>query len=707
VHVALCPRRKDRPLGERRAQRHVHHRLRVHCPAVGVQDGTEVAPTELQPGHRHGRTADAEHEAHDTERHPDAQAEERLEQRTQGGRDAAHSDTERGDRPHVEAPRARWCRAGSGGRRGCRRRTRGGHHGGVVDAGREGGVLRGGFVGGAARDALLHHADDLLVGSPEGLSDTDGVLDHLRDRGIPVHPLAVVEDAVAAHHEVVGVARGHGCGDVHGVALGVLQRAVEQVAVGERRHGGMLGRVLHLDAQLAGARVQVERADLEHGGRPARVEVAEGHEVVHQAHQVTVEAHQLLDRLDGLRLRFLLLVLGDELEELLLVVALGELTHACGAQLLHEDARLSGPPRLVCRQLRLDAGEVGLAESVLLAHQRLHDGALERGHAHAPGRVEPLRQRQPLVHHDLGQWELLHLGRGHVQVLGRELEVGLLLTVHGQQRARVIGSDLHAREVVGDLRADRLVGGVGGLGRVPQRTDGLRLALLQPLGVRPNLLEERDDSGLGGARLAALVLVRRRGAREHVGKGGLQRLVLDGRRHQHAIAVERVFVEGAAGLAGVFHRERRGRVFAECLQDGLRGLEQELALVVLLVDGRQLQLARALHQDVGVPEDGPQPLHRGEQLGRPDALVLVRVQQLQGALVELDAGGGTRQRHPELLIQLRERHEVCSRRDLDLIESPGAHELEAVSHEDAFSPMWGCAASGLASSSPPYRAGRG
>jgi hypothetical protein len=63
------------------------------------------------------------------------------------------------------------------------------------------------------------------------LPDADRVLDDLGDRRVPVVALAVVEDAVAAHHEVVGVAAGERCDDGPLLLVG----APDALAVGEVR----------------------------------------------------------------------------------------------------------------------------------------------------------------------------------------------------------------------------------------------------------------------------------------------------------------------------------------------------------------------------------------------------------------------------------------------------------------------------------------
>ena len=64
-----------------------------------------------------------------------------------------------------------------------------------------------------------------LVREPRRPADADRVLDDLDDRRVPVAALAVVEDAVAADHEVVGVAARERGGDRHLLARALARRS--------------------------------------------------------------------------------------------------------------------------------------------------------------------------------------------------------------------------------------------------------------------------------------------------------------------------------------------------------------------------------------------------------------------------------------------------------------------------------------------------
>jgi hypothetical protein len=74
----------------------------------------------------------------------------------------------------------------------------------------------------------------------------------------------------------------------------------------------------------------------------------------------------------------------------------------------------------------------------------------------------------------------------------------------------------------------------------------------------------------------------------------------------------------------------------------------------------------------------PIPVHGGEDLGHPDAAVVIGVDERQGLLVERRAPRRARQRDPQLLIQLVEVREVRAGREDDLIDAARAEEAPAV-----------------------------
>ncbi len=153
---------------------------------------------------------------------------------------------------------------------------------------------RAGLARGELLQLLGHHARQLLVGRPEGLAQADRMIDDPGDGGIPVVALAVVEHAVAADHQLVGVAGGEGGGD------GLLVAAAHAIAIDEaqpRQAGerGMLGGIIHGHREFAGAAVKVERADLEHRRALVRIEILEGDEIVGQRHEVAAVARQAFE----------------------------------------------------------------------------------------------------------------------------------------------------------------------------------------------------------------------------------------------------------------------------------------------------------------------------------------------------------------------------------------------------------------------------
>src|SRR3546814_16172314 len=74
----------------------------------------------------------------------------------------------------------------------------------------------------------------------------------------------------------------------------------------------MLGDIVDLDAEVAGAAIDIQRADLEDRPGAARVEIAERDEVVEQRHQVAHIAGELFDRGDRFELRRQRRILGAQ-----------------------------------------------------------------------------------------------------------------------------------------------------------------------------------------------------------------------------------------------------------------------------------------------------------------------------------------------------------------------------------------------------------
>ena len=179
-------------------------------------------------------------------------------------------------------------------------------------------LLGGGSVGcrGALGDLFFNHAHDLLVRRPEGLRDTDRVLDNLGDRGIPVPPFAVIEDAIAADHKVVGIASSESGYDLQLLAGGLAHTiAVSQVGARKPGQQGVPAAILDSKAEVAATLVQIEGASLKDRLVLPPVEIPEGNEVVKQLVKVTVISGELLHCGDSRELRLQTLIFGDKFGE--------------------------------------------------------------------------------------------------------------------------------------------------------------------------------------------------------------------------------------------------------------------------------------------------------------------------------------------------------------------------------------------------------
>ena len=86
----------------------------------------------------------------------------------------------------------------------------------------------------------------------------------------------------------------------------------------------------------------------------------------------------------------------------------------------------------------------------------------------------------------------------------------------------------------------------------------------------------------------------------------------------------------------------------------------------------------ARHQLVGVAQVRAGPFAGRDQLRRPDATVLVGIDEVERAAVELDASGGAGEGHPELLVEFTDVCDVRTIADQNLVHAAGAEELEFV-----------------------------
>src|SRR6185437_16116475 len=107
------------------------------------------------------------------------------------------------------------------------------------------------------------------------------MLDDLDDGRIPVAALAVVEEAVAADEKIFRAARGKGRGNRHRLSpLVAGTAAIGEVDAAQACEFGMLVLVGNLDAKIAAARVEIERAGLKDSLSSARVKILERDEIV-------------------------------------------------------------------------------------------------------------------------------------------------------------------------------------------------------------------------------------------------------------------------------------------------------------------------------------------------------------------------------------------------------------------------------------------
>lgn len=251
--------------GERRAERYVDPDVPVHRPAGRIQYGGNVPLPELEPGDQHGREGDGEDDAEYAERNPEAEPQEGMQQAAYDRCNARKGNADCRDGAHIG-----FLRVGDAGRGtcGCILRLFHGTCHFVRDLAFR--ICR------RFCNLFLNEAGKLLVGAEECLADADRVVHDFDDCCVPVVAVLIVEKAVPSHDDVVVAARTEQGGNLHlFTRFPALAVAVHEVALGERRHGGVLGRIRHAEAEAARAAVYVERTALEYGGAVRVVEVLE------------------------------------------------------------------------------------------------------------------------------------------------------------------------------------------------------------------------------------------------------------------------------------------------------------------------------------------------------------------------------------------------------------------------------------------------
>jgi hypothetical protein len=252
------------------------------------------------------------------------------------------------------------------------------------------------------------------------------VLDDLCNGGVPVVPVPVVKNAVAPHHEIVGVAVRESRGDGHLVrAPSAGAVAVGEVRLAQRGERAVLRGIIHTDAELAASPVQIQGARLEHRLPIRRVEVGKGNEVIEQTVEIPVVAHQAIHRGNGLGLGFKRFVFGNECSDLFFGVAGKDLAYPAQAELLDGCAGLFCQPLPVRTERGKDGRPLvgGQAGPSRTEKGRNHLG-LQLAEGLRPRRVHPLFQGQWLPGLHLRQGERGKFGAGSREVLagkGREV----------------------------------------------------------------------------------------------------------------------------------------------------------------------------------------------------------------------------------------------------------------------------------------------
>ncbi len=300
---------------------------------------------------------------------------------------------------------------------------------------------------------------------------------------------------------------------------------------------------------------------------------------------------------------------------------------------------------------------------------------MERGDRAGPGRVHAFLQRQRFADSDLRERKAGDLAGGDRQVLGGDGQEVLLLAVERREGAGIEGGQPAPAEVVVDLAFHRFQRGARGGRGVAEREHGRGVGrgFLDPGLEGRGVGEEGVHPGLVDAGFARAVGHRSVG-RDDIRDQRLGGVVIRGSGHDDAVAVEDGLREDLGDVGGVSERDARGVLLAEVGEDLLRGGQDALAVGCRVVDGGQREGIAALDEVVGVLEQAAGPFHSSDEFGRAHPAVLVGVDQREGRLVELEAGRRTRERDPELLVELVEREEVGAGVELDLVESASAEE---------------------------------
>ena len=502
-------------------------------------------------------------------------------------------------------------------------------------------------------DLVGDHAGHLLIRSPEGLADGNGVIHNGHHLGGVVVSVAVVEDGVLAFPQTVHVTVGEDGCDVEALAQFLaVAGAVQDVHAAEG--GDFRRRAGDLDAELGATLVDVQLTGLEHGDAVGVVEIGQDHVVVQEAVEVFIQAQHLVHFFDGEGVGFLGLVLFHEGEEFGLLVFLEDGLDGVEAQGFHFPTLLGLEVGAVGGELGQQGGPIGLGDG-------LFADAGEGGHGvHGclPGGVHSLE-----VQHALGHG----FGQGlEGDLVGRGGEVAfdggnLLHThVHGAGEGGFEADELAAHEVIGHFIFYGIDGGEGFGGLVPEGEDFLGGGLL-PFGVVCAGGVEGFDLVGGDAGDAATV----HGAGD--AGDGLDELggvfVSGAGGGDDAVSVEAGAGEDLHVVGGIL----QGNLVlleAEVLEDLAGRCLQAGAVGVIGIEVLQLEAVGLFEQEIGVPHYAGEPLGGADDLVHADAAVAVQIDHLEGLFVELKAFGGAAQHGPHLAVQLIQVANVFSAENL-------------------------------------------
>ncbi|MFO0980187.1 MAG: hypothetical protein U1E76_00310 [Planctomycetota bacterium] len=109
-----------------------------------------------------------------------------------------------------------------------------------------------------------------------------------------------------------------------------------------------------------------------------------------------------------------------------------------------------------------------------------------------------------------------------------------------------------------------------------------------------------------------------------------------------------------------------------------RGREQALAFRTRVVDRLERHRVGCLEQLVRIPDHAADPVDRVDDLLRAHAPIVVGVEQVERALVELEPLHRTAERDPQLLVEILDREQISAGVEARLVDAAGTKEAPAV-----------------------------